>query len=132
LSWLTLVSSIVGAVFAGGGAAAVVNALARRRVVHVEAADRLNESTLEWAEQLKADAHGARIDASEARKEAADARREATEAHRQMRAVKTEAEEIASYLAVVVRWIQSPDMSMERLRALVNQSGPVNGMIRKD
>jgi hypothetical protein len=130
VSW-TLVATIAGAIFGGGGMAVIVNAFARRGVTRVEAADRLNEATLEWAEQLKSDAAGARREASEARHEASEARREATAAHREMRAIKLEAEELAGFLAQVVRWVQSPDMSMERLRVLVSQAGPLNGAARR-
>lgn len=132
MTWLTVVAQLVAALLVGGGGAAIVNAIAKRKVTAAEVADRLNESTLEWAEQLKSDASGARHDAAEARHEASEARREATEAHRQMTVVKRDAEELAGFLSQVVRWIQSPDMSMERLRVLVSQAGPLNGRPRAE
>jgi len=131
VNWLTVVASVLAALLTGAGGAAMVNALARRTVTKVEAVNRLNESTLEWAEQLKADAAGARVEAAEARREAAEARREATDARREMRAIKLEAEELAAFMGQMVRWVQSPDMSMERLRVLVSQAGPLNGLARK-
>ena len=138
-----MLAPIAAAVLGGGGMAVIVNAFARRSVTKVEAAARLSDSALEIVDQVRsdtrADVMAARSEAREARTEAAEARREATkardeaaEAHRQMRVIKVEAEELAEFLGKVVRWIQSPDMSMERLRVLVSQSGPLNGVPRKE
>jgi hypothetical protein len=83
MNWVTVVASAIAAILGGGGAVAIVTAIAKRKTTKVEAVDRLNEVTLEWAEALKTDAREARADAREARQEAAEARREASEMRRQ-------------------------------------------------
>src|SRR5258708_4770376 len=130
MNWLTFFASILGALMTGTGAAAIWTGVFRRPVTKVEATERLYESTLEWAEQLKADTTDARHEAAEARREAGDARGGATAAHREMGAIKVEAEELAGFLTQMVRWIHSPDMSIERLGVLVAQAGPMNGSAR--
>jgi hypothetical protein len=116
--WLLEVFKLAGAALGGGGVWAAMRAFARRPANKAEAADRLNDSTLEWAQALQADAR-------EARTEAAAARREATEAHSQMRAVREEAEKLAAELRMLrtaildPRAVTDPQAALERLRAMV-------------
>lgn len=114
--WQTVIVAVVSAALTGGGAAAMVNALARRRVTRVEAAAALNESTLEWATQLK-------DDSSDARKEAHEARIEAREARREMAAVRHEAELLAQELRRLRLAILDPFMTIDRLRSLIGDTG---------
>lgn len=114
--WQTVLVAIISAGLTGGGAAAMVNALARRRVTKVEAADLLNESTLEWAGQLKADS-------ADARKEAAEARVEAREARKEMASVRHEAELLAQELRRLRLAILDPFMTLDRLRSLIGDTG---------
>lgn len=120
--WVTLISAVLASGLTGGGVVALVNALARRRVTKVDAADRLNESTLEWAAAVKADAADARRDASEARREAADARRE-------MGMVRQEAEALAKELRQLRLAILDPFATLEQLRAMVGGGGSSNGIM---
>jgi uncharacterized protein (DUF3084 family) len=144
VNWLTVVASLVATVFGVGGGATVINALARRNVTKVEAAARLSDSAMEIVDQVRADTRAdvaaARDEAREARAEAGEARRaaakareeaalardEAAEAHRQVRAITREVAELAGFLAQLMRWIQSPDMSIEQLRVLAGQTGPID------
>lgn len=132
INWVSIAQAV--ALLLGGlGAGQIIQAFFKRKVTRVEAADRLNESTLEWAEQLKTDALEARKEAAEARTEATEARRELAEVRRQVHAVSLEAQQVAGYLAQIIRWIQTPDMSMDRLRELVSQvppNPPFNGPAR--
>lgn len=120
MNWASIITSVAAALLAGGGGAAVVTAFARRKVTKVEMAERLNDMALEQLEAFKAEA-------AEARKEVNQARREMAQVRHEMHVIKLDAEELTSYLTQVIRWIHSPDMSMERLRALVSQSGPLKG-----
>lgn len=120
MSWTSVVVTVLVAVLGGGGAATIITTLARRKVTKVEAADRLNESTLEWAEQLKADAASARRDAHEARLEANGARVE-------MAAVRYEAESLAYELRRLRLAILDPYASIDKLRQLISE-GPGNGV----
>lgn len=112
--WLLELLKLAGAALGGGTLGAWGLAASRRPAIRAEAADRLNDSTLEWAEALKADA-------KEARAEAAAARREATEAHAQMRAVRGEAEKLAAELRMLRTAIVDPAATVERLRLLVGE-----------
>lgn len=114
-----LVASVVGAAISSGGLVAIVNAVARRRKVKVDAADRLSDSTLKWVDEFQTEAREARKEAAEARKEATEARREATEAHNQMRAIRTEAELLAGQLQALRKAILDPNATIERLRAII-------------
>lgn len=116
----TMIATVVGAGLGGGGLVAIVNAVARRRPVKVDAADRLSDGALKWVDEFQADAR-------EARSEAAHARREATEAHAQMRAVRAEAEWLAGQLQALRRAIMAPDATLDRLRALVGPDANHNG-----
>jgi chromosome segregation ATPase len=124
----TTVATVLGALITGGGLVAVVNALARRRTVKVDAAARLSDETLKWVNEFQEKAKEAEINAKEARTEAAGARREATEAHAQMRAIRAEAEWLAGQLQQLRRAILDPGASLERLRAMVGPDYPGNGL----
>ena len=103
---------LVGVAISSGGIVAIINAVMRRRPIKVDAADRLNETTLEWAEALKADAEAARKDARMAREEAG-------EAYRQLRHCRLEAEELAHRLRVLRLQILSPNTTREQLAAII-------------
>lgn len=122
MSWVTVVVSLVAALLGTGGGAAIVTALARRKVTNVEAAERLNESTLEFATALKADA-------ADARRETADARREMSEMRREMTNVRHEAELLAEDLRRLRLAILDPFATLDSLRAMVGH-GPGNGIPR--
>lgn len=113
MNWPTVVASLIAAVLGGGGSVAIINAFARRNVTKVEAADRLNESTLEWAERLKADAMSAREEAAGARLE--------------MAAVRREAEALAWDLRRLRLAILDPYATLERLRLMVHGSDNGSG-----
>ena len=137
MNWLTVIASLVAAILGTGGTATIIQAVARRRPTKVEAVDRLNETTLEWAEQLKADAREARADAREARQEATesrraalDAQREATESRRAALDAQREAVEsgrrvalLAEELRVLHTAIYDPAATVERLRQTVSANG---------
>jgi hypothetical protein len=116
---MTVVTSVGAAMFGGGGIAAIVGAIARRRTIRADAAETLTDSALELVAALKADAAAARVDARAAAKDAASARREAAETHRQMVQVRQEAQLLAGRLRQLVRAIHQPDQTIERLRTLV-------------
>lgn len=122
MNWPTVIASVVAALLGGGGIAAVITAMGGRKVAKVEAADRLNESTLEWAAAVKADA-------ADARRETADARREMAEMRLEMASVRHEAEALAKDLRHLRLAILDPFATLEQLRAMVNP-GPGNGMVR--
>lgn len=121
-NWTTTLASLLGAGLGGGGLVAVVNAFARRKVVRVDAADRLSDSALRWVEQFQEEA-------AEARREAAACRQESIEARREMHLVREEAKELAADLHRLRRAILDPNASLERLRAMVGPDGPGNGTV---
>lgn len=116
-SWLTVLPTVIAAALGGGGLVAIVNALARRKVTKIEAADRLNDSTLEWADKLQAHA-------TNALKEAADAHREASAAREEMAAVRQEARALAWELRRLRQAILDPRITLDQLRLLVNDVPP--------
>lgn len=116
-------AATLGAVFGGGGTAAVVTAITRRRLTRVEAADALADSAIELLNTVKADA---RADLTAMRLELAEARREAAETRLAVRRATAEAEQLTGYLQRVVSAIHDPTMTIERLRVLVG-TGPPNG-----
>lgn len=123
MSWLLPVATVVGGIISSAGVAALVNAVAGRRTVKVDAADRLTDSALEWAQALKADADSARQDAAESRREAAEARRDANEARREATEARREAAEANREMRRLIRLIHDPYVTLDRLRALVPQPG---------
>lgn len=106
-----LVGAVLLAILGSQGLTAFVNMLGNRKKVSASAAAELNESTLEWAQQLQADAAGARKEAREARAEAGDA-------HRAMTSVRREAEGLAAQLRALRVAIFDPDITLARLREL--------------
>jgi hypothetical protein len=116
MSWPTVVASLIAAIFGAGGSVAIVTSLARRRVTRVEAADKLNDSTLEWAIELKADAAGLRAEVAEARRENADLRRE-------IWVIRQEAEALGRDLRRLRIAIMDPYATLDRLRAMVGDQG---------
>jgi len=125
MNWVTL-ASIAAGLLSGGGIVAIVNGVTQRRLVKVEVADRLNEATLEWAEQLKADNADSRRENAETRHELAEARREAAEVRREMTVVRHEAEALADDLRRLRQAILDPNATLDRLRAIVG-GGSTNG-----
>jgi hypothetical protein len=115
---------IVGAIVAAGlgsaGLVRLIDALARKRVVRVEAAERVNEMTLEWADAVQKDAARALLDATAARAEAAAARLEAEQAHRALRMARREIETIAARLVRLQGAIMAPGATVEALRSIAN------------
>jgi hypothetical protein len=118
---VTTVSTILAGVLGGGGLVAVVNAVAKRSAVKVDAAARLSDETLKWVNEFQ-------DSAKEARSEAFAARQEATEAHAEMRLVRTEVAWLAGQLQQLRRAILDPGATLERLRAMVGPDYPGNGM----
>jgi methyl-accepting chemotaxis protein len=116
VNWVTVVSAAIAAILGGGGSAALIAAVAKRRTTKVEAVDRLNEVTLEWAEALKTDAREARADAREARQEAAEARREAAEVRRQYA-------ELVADVRRLHEAIFETGTTVERIRQAVTMNG---------
>lgn len=127
MTWLTVTLSIVGGLLTGTGGAAIVNAVAKRRVVHVEVADRLNEMALEAVEATKADHAETRKQLAETRNELAEARREASDVRREMAAVRHEAELLAQDLHRLRTAILDPRATVELLRTMVGGPGTENG-----
>lgn len=122
MNWPTVVASVLAALLGGGGAAAIINAFARRKVTKVEYTERLNETTLEWAAAVKADA-------ADARRETADARREIAEMRLEMATVHREAEALAHELRQLRLAILDPFATLDQLRAKVSGGpGPGNGI----
>lgn len=119
-----VVAASLGAIFGGGGTAALVSAVTRRRVTRVEAADQLADAAIELINTVKADA---RADMQAMRSELAEGRREATELRLALRAANREAEQITGYLQRVMSAIHDPTMTMDRLRVLVGGGPPSNG-----
>lgn len=108
-----------------------MQAISRRRVNQADVVGKLNTSTLEWAEQLKADAsesrmqaREARLETAEVRKEAAEARREMSECARLIRNIRTDAFELGDYLRQLVEAIGEPGMTIERLRLMISREPP--------
>lgn len=116
MNWATIIASTLAAILGGGGSAALIAAVAKRRTTKVEAVDRLNETTLEWAEALKSDAREARADAREARLDAAEARRDAAEARRQVAELVAERRQLHNE-------IFDPTATIERVRQAVSMNG---------
>jgi chromosome segregation ATPase len=137
INWL-IVGQVAAAVLGALGIGQIVQTLARRRTEKVDAVGRLNASTLEWAEQLKADAAEARTSAREARIEAAEARREAAEARRETGGCRTQvaevrrilgelrvdAAEVASYLRQLINEIHDPKVTVDSLRSRIHSNPP--------
>lgn len=119
-TWVA-VATIVGGIVASAGGGEIIKAVLRRfrqRGTSVERVKTLTESTLEWAESLKADAASARADAAAARSEAAAARRE-TET------IRSDIEYLGTLVSRIVQLIHhEPGMTIDRLRLLVPEGPP--------
>lgn len=116
-----MVAAAAGALFGGGGTAAIVTALTRRRLTRVEAADALADSAIQLLETVKRDS---REDLTAMRAEIAESRREAAELRLNLRNASREAEQLASYLSRITYAIHDPNMTMDRLRALIVATPP--------
>lgn len=122
-TWVTL-AQVAGALMGGGGLIAVVRAFLRRRPARVEAHVQLNAATLEWAARLEASADRAWNRAEEAEAKAEEADRRADKAEQTARRVQIQVQELARYLDVVLRLINDPSMTMDRLRESVGDGPP--------
>ena len=127
MNWLTAVVTLVGGALGGGGFVAVIVAIARRPVTKVEAAERLNDSTLEWADSLKADNAELRREIADGRRENAELRREVAETRHEIATMRSEVEELMAQLRQLHSAIAEPAMTIERLRQMI--SGP-NGVMK--
>jgi hypothetical protein len=123
-NWVT-VAQVIGGLMGAGGLGALGRALLKRRPGRVAASVRLNQSTLDWADKLEASADRAWRRAEEAERKAEDADQRADQAERTARRVQAQVNELARYLEVVLRLINDPDMTMDRLRASVGD-GPAH------
>lgn len=120
MSWIETAGTVVASVLASGGAVAIVQAVASRRKVKVDAADQLSDAALDQLRAVRTDAmeqialarrdvEDARRSAQQAWAEAADARREAMAATAQLRRLHSE--------------ILSPVATVDHLRTLVSVGG---------
>jgi hypothetical protein len=128
--WITLVQ-VVGGLMGGGGLIALVRAFLRRRPARVEAHVQLNAATLEWAKKLEASADRAwaRANEAEAKAEQANERAEeadqrADKAEQTARRAQVQIDEIARWASSVLRMINDPGMTMDRLRESVAEGPP--------
>lgn len=129
--WVTL-AQVVGTLMGGGGVVAVIRAISRRRPNRVAAHVQLNAATLEWAKKLEASADRAwsRAEEAEQKAEVANERAEeadqrADKAEQTARRVQTQVDELSRYLSLVLRLINDPGMTIERLRESVGD-GPAH------
>ncbi|GIM88743.1 hypothetical protein [Paractinoplanes toevensis] len=122
--WVTL-AQVVGTLMGGGGLVAVVRAVMKRRPARVAAHVQLNQATLEWAAKLEASADRAWNRAEEAERKAEEADLRADKAEQTARRVQVQVDELARYLELVLRLINDPGMTMDRLRQTVGD-GPVH------
>lgn len=130
VNWI-VAGQVLSGVLAALGGAGIVQAIARRRTTRVEAIAALNATTLDWAEQLKADAKESRDLARESRREAAEVRTELAECRRDaqvtrrlVRTLRNDAEAATGYMHWLVRTIAEPDMTIEKLRILTDERPP--------
>lgn len=125
---LVHVVEIVGAVLSGGGIVATVNALARRRVVKVDATRRFSDGVLKWVDEFQAEAAEARREAAEARRESNEARREVVDIRKQFAEISEHAEALNRHIRELHAAILHPAVTIDRLRAMVPSMG-TNGMV---
>lgn len=119
-----IVASLVGAVFGGGGTAAVVTAITRRRLTRVEAADRLADTAMDLLNTVRKDT---REELVAMRAEVAENRKEAAELRVALRNATSQAEILSAYLSRITSAIQDPSMTMDRLKVMFG-AGPPSGM----
>lgn len=125
---------LVVAILGSGGISYIVNAIANRRVVRVDAVDRLSDSALKWVEQFQEQATAAQVEAARAwavvnqiRQECAETRREVTDARTQLRAVRDEAELLSREIQHIRRLVTEPGMTINRLRDALGVDPKING-----
>ena len=116
MSWSEIVGTAITSLLASGGLIAVVNAVANRRKVKVDAADQLSDAALEQVRSALEQVAMARRDAEEARRSATHAWAEAADARR-------EAMTVAAQLRRLHSEILSPVATIEHLRTLVASGG---------
>lgn len=119
MNWFAVIAGLIGAVFGGGGAGAIIVALGRRETMSASAEVALSEEARQWVTDFQEDARAARVEASAARVDAAAV-------HQELRVIRSEAEQVSRYLLRVLNWIDKPGMNIGRLRQLVaNAPAPV-------
>jgi chromosome segregation ATPase len=116
---LSLIATIIGAVFTGGAGVAFINAVAARRKTRADVVDRLSDAQLKWVGEFQEESR-------EARREASEARREVAEARRELHAVREEAEALAVQLRSIRMMIFSPHATVDGLRHMLGDH-PTNG-----
>lgn len=126
-TWLTALVTIASVLFGGGGLAVLVNAVTGRKGRKAEVADRISDSSLKWVQEFQEETQHQRHEAAEARREAAEARREVAQVRLELANVRREAEALATDLRNLRGAIMSPQMTLERLRAMVGGGETFNG-----
>jgi len=120
VNWLAVGGQVAVTILGAAGVTELIKAVASRRTRKIDNVDRLSDIAIEQVEAIKKDAREARDEARSARQEAAGARRE-------MHEIRQSAEEISRYLYQVLSWIHDPQMTIERLRAVVPPPGTNGG-----
>lgn len=118
--WITLVSVAIGSGGLFSLVWAIVLPLIRRPAIKAEATERLTDAAMAQVDQLQE-----RV--NEAEKAAKEAREEAEATRQQVRAIRRECADLAERMAQLARWIHQPEMSLERLRAMVPLAPGANG-----
>lgn len=118
------VLSALALLLSGGGIAALIDAFARRRQARATVAETLTDSTLEWAQALRADAVELRREAGDARRETARFRREINEARREL-------DELSVKVRHLVALIHDPYMTLDRLRVIIPPENGTFGAVGK-
>lgn len=112
------------ALLGSAGLIKLIEAVSRRRSIKVEAADRVNEMTLEWAAAVRADAQAARNEVREARSDAEAARSDAREARTDMANLRTEIRAATATLRYWRQAILSPEATLAGLRRMAAAEAP--------
>ncbi|WP_435589817.1 hypothetical protein [Micromonospora aurantiaca (nom. illeg.)] len=119
-TWVAI-ATVVGAIVGSAGVTKIIEAVLRRlrrRGTAVERVKTLTDSTLEWAEDLRAEAAAARREANAARSEAAQARRELATLRADIGYLETRVSQIVQLIH------HEPGMTLDRLRQLVPDRAP--------
>ncbi len=109
---LTVAAETLAAVAGSTGFVALITAVSRKKQVKVDVASKINEMSLEWAEDIKKEAE-------EARAQTKATRLELETLHRRMVAIQHEFDDLTRKFRILRNAIFSPNISVEDLRALV-------------
>lgn len=107
------------AALGGGGIVATINAVKNRRKVRVDAADQLNDSTLEWAKELQAESTKAKNEAEAARQKAHEAGLEVAKTLHEVALLRQQTHILAYRYQFLMTAIMGPNATIEALRLLV-------------